>query len=324
MGYDMELNNFFKELKVFFKGFRFIEGKDYDITEYDDGFIFYCSDKMLKKIPSILSVGMWFDDVNIMGLSKMNHPDYYYTSRWNLPTKNFTINFAYMNKMLKESRGFYTILLNRKTLEIPEKYRFISIDRDGNLEVWLSKPLWQSGVWQSPQPGYPVASINDTIDIYKTKTLLWKTQAGNFFDFDRIFKDEGFSSWQLRKNVNLLESQKVSFVEGDDVEIPNGYKFVAVDANGDICVFKEEPTLSSGGKYPTYKGKGKAQVGVAVWNWSKLPSKPDNFDDAKSEVEKIMPDFVFEIKDGFKLGEELDSSGAFKIVFPKYGDIEKL
>lgn len=323
MGFNMNLENFLKELKVFFKDLRFNEGKDYSITEYSDGFIFYCSDKMLKKIPSVLSVGMWIDDVNMMGFAKMNHPDYAYTSRWNLPTKNFNINFAYMNT-LKESLGVFTVLINRKTLDIPATYQFITIDRDGNLEVWLSKPQWRSGVWQSAQAGYPIASIDDSIDIPKTKVLIWKTRNNDFFDFDRIFKEEGFSSWQFRKNINLLESQKISFVEGDEVEIPIGYKFAAVDANGDICVFKEEPNLTDSGEYPTYKGKGKAQVGVAVWDWSKLPEKPSNFKDAIPKVQKIMPDYVFELKDGFNLGEELNSSGTFKIVFPKYGDIEKL
>lgn len=218
----------------------------------------------------------------------------------------------------------FTVLLNRKTVDIPGIYRFITIDRNGSIEVWRTKPQWRSGIWESPDNSYPIGVVDDSVDIRKTKVLIWKTGDGKYFNFDKILKEEGFIRWQLRNNLELNESQKISFVEGDDVEIPNGYKFAAIDANGDICVFKEEPSLETKGEYSTYKGKGKAQVGVAVWNWSKLPGKPTEFKEAIPEVEKIMPDFVKELKDGLDLGGELNDSGAFKIVFPKYGDIEKL
>lgn len=199
----------------------------------------------------------------------------------------------------------------------------------------------------------------DSFKVTKVKLAIWETNDGAVFNFDQILrrlkyveswsngfpgalvesrdsrnsrdsrifrnsKDSRISGNSGNSGISLNESQKISFVDGDNVEIPNSYKFVAVDANGDICVYKEEPELDENGEYAVYKGKGKAQVGVAVWDWSKVDGNPKDFKSAAPKVAKLMPNFKFELEQMANVGDELERSGKFKIVFPKYGDIEKL
>lgn len=119
------------------------------------------------------------------------------------------------------------------------------------------------------------------------------------------------------------EETNIDIVKDDDIKIPEGFKFVAVDGDGSINVFKEKPTIQKG-EFDTWRGDGRSEIGQAVWNFSRLPGKPEDSKAAFPEISKILKDYVFEIKDDLDLGAKLDDKGMFKIVFPKYNEIEKL
>lgn len=262
-------------------------------------------------------------------------------------------------KFLRESanaiygRGeYYTIRFNKTETDVLLHYKYITINPDGNMHAYRAKPVFKDACWKGnglligqvewdleylcnllriPVSGRSRTNDQDQMLFLRKvaicKTLIWTTFQDAYFDFDRIFRSmKCFDTWKTQYGDKLVESRgvKISFVDGDDVEIPVSYKFIAVDANGDVCVFKDEPELDDSGKYPVFKGKAKAQVGVAVWNWAEIDGSPKDFESAAPKVGKIMPDFKYEIYPGFKIGDELDQTGKFKIIFPKYSDIERL
>ena len=161
-----------------------------------------------------------------------------------------------------------------------------------------------------------------------TESQLDDYMSESFEDFEYqtvqdLLESESEDLADLADLADLDEETNIDIVRDDDIKIPDGYKFVAVDGDGSINVFKEKPTIQKG-EFDTWRGEGRSEIGQAVWNFSKLPGKPEDSKAAFPEISKILKDYVFEIKDDLDLGAKLDEKGTFKIVFPKYHEIEKL
>lgn len=154
-----------------------------------------------------------------------------------------------------------------------------------------------------------------------TESQLDDYMSGDGWDFEYQTVEELLESEDYDDDLN--EETNIDIVEDDDIKIPEGFKYVAVDGDGSINVFKEKPTIQKG-EFDTWRGDGRSEIGQAVWNFSKLPGKPEDSKAAFPEISKILKDYVFEIKDDLDLGAKLDEKGMFKIVFPKYQEIEKL
>lgn len=211
---------------------------------------------------------------------------------------------------------------------VPSDYEWAAINDSGDIQLFKSEPRYVNGLWKGKGrftigyvQFYPEVTVFDIQDMY------WKIsniKASKFLSYrnhiiKRIYVDGKSLNdiWSLSEGKMNEASIKL---QGDTIDLPDGYTHVAVDVNTDICVFKAEPKLKNG----IWKGKGKTQIGVAVWNFSKLEGNPTSMTEAKPKILEFIGEMKYELKDGFNLQKELKNTGKFKYFFGKYSEIEKL
>ena len=227
-----------------------------------------------------------------------------------------------------ESARSQVIRLGNVDYGLPPAYTWAAVDDSGSILLFKSEPRYVQGLWKGRAKFeigycqfYPEVNQHDIQDLY------WKisnVSAQKFLAYrDHIIKKIFVDKRALNDIWSLSEArlnEGTITLQGDDVDLPDGYKFVAIDANTDINVFKEEPTLSGG----SWSGSGKKQIGVAVWDFTELPGKPTTMKDAIPEIQKQLSNFKYEIKDELNFQKELEKTGKFKYFFGKYSEIEKI
>lgn len=236
-----------------------------------------------------------------------------------------------------------------REVEVSSEFTHLALDIDGKWSIFKDKPRFikSRGAWKGQgQQEFGVSSFDhDYLEkewsvhtAANTKHFLLgfcgrcvqELDPETVLDLDFQIKERWkiFKDWQANRDLfesqDPLEAHTMSFQEGDEVEIPAKFTHIAVDANGDICVFKKEPTLKTTGEYATWSGSGRKQIGVAVWDFAKLEGKPKDFENAKKVIAEDLEDFRFMIEDVLDFGDVLNQTGKFKIVFAKYNEIDKL
>lgn len=198
-----------------------------------------------------------------------------------------------------------------------------AIDSNGEGDFVISQVVFNQLRSKKLKPFNSNGFFLDDFGVDEKSKTVYLTVNGNItaLKVDELNEDSDYDYTGYFDDLN--EETNIDIVEDDDIKIPEGFKYVAVDGDGTINVFKEKPTIQKG-EFDTWRGDGRSEIGQAVWNFSKLPGKPEDSKAAFPEISKILKDYVFEIKDDLDLGAKLDDKGMFKIVFPKYHEIEKL
>lgn len=112
-------------------------------------------------------------------------------------------------------------------------------------------------------------------------------------------------------------------------DIPTEFKFVGIDANNFIHVFKNQPRMKEitedGDKFYVWNGDSKTRIGLAVWDWDKL-TKGKEFEEI-SELMGVTDDSegtLFKLDGDLNLKSKLEKTGHFTIYSVLFNDLRKL
>ena len=231
--------------------------------------------------------------------------------------------------LVEDARGQW-ITFGNVDYGVPPTYIWACVDSSGAIALFKNEPRFRDGNWRGRArfeigncEFYPGTTEEDA------REMVWKisnVSAQKFLSYrNHIIKKIHIDKVLLRDIWSMSENdislnEKVVKLRGDEIELPDSYEYAAVDMNTDLCIFKEEPKLQ-GGKW---SGKGKKQIGVCVWDFSKLDGSPTTMDKAEPKIKKIISRFKFKMKDGGDLHKTLEDTNSFKYFFGKYDKIEKL